>query len=58
MQTHRGGLAAFGEAHPLFLLRAKVPNRLATEVEERHELLCWYVGDWLCGDCIHNGAWA
>jgi hypothetical protein len=36
----------------------RVPNRFATEVEEWHELLCWYPGDFLCGTCIANGAWA
>jgi hypothetical protein len=32
--------------------------RFLTEVMEEHELLAWFVGDRLCGDCIREGYWA
>jgi SWIM zinc finger len=32
--------------------------RFLTEVDPEHELLAWFVGDRLCADCIHGGAWA
>jgi SWIM zinc finger len=62
---HRGGPCL--HIHAATIARAKTTTcsccsqrvawRFVTEVTEDHGLLAWFVGDWLCADCIHKGRW-
>jgi len=36
----------------------RVPWRFVTEVQAEDELLSWFPGDRLCGDCVCGGYWA